>query len=405
MNARACLESNEAVTLEEGDNKDMFDSFRRFMLIVVLAAPFAGMIAGDGAVEYAQVGQGKCRAFPETGKSVCGRFLEYWDTHGGLAQQGYPISSEFQEKSEVDGKSYTVQYFERAVFELHPENKAPFDVLLSLLGRMKFEEKYAGKVPDGDLGLMTGRERVFPETGKKVSGQFLDYWEANGGLAQQGYPISNAMYESLTRTSPARIVQYFERAVFELHPDNESRFQVLLSRLGAERFANKYPGGEPQTGGDTWAELRARPLKLNSIAAGASCPVDSGKVVNAAFGPVLGSGPAYPVGFKTDGVYDFSGAVEEGGWYLLKVLWVGDPQAYTGPILVRGKQLDGTGELRFGPGASPADELQLDADAGLVSGGDWFDWPGYTRLKSPGCYAYQVDGTSFSKVITFRASR
>src|SRR5436190_4335110 len=30
------------------------------------------------------------RTFPETGKTVTGLFLNYWDTHGGLAQQGFP---------------------------------------------------------------------------------------------------------------------------------------------------------------------------------------------------------------------------------------------------------------------------------------------------------------------------
>jgi hypothetical protein len=29
--------------------------------------------------------------------------------------------------------------------------------------------------------------------------------------------------------------------------------------------------------------------------------------------------------------------------------------------------------------------------------------PSYTRLRGPGCYAYQVDGTSFSRVVVFRA--
>src|SRR5262249_46307806 len=74
------------------------------------------------------------RFFPETGHSVRGRFLDYWNSHGGLAQQGYPISDEIQEVSPTDGNTYTVQYFERAVFEYHPEKQAPYDVLLSLLG-------------------------------------------------------------------------------------------------------------------------------------------------------------------------------------------------------------------------------------------------------------------------------
>ncbi|MEO5951914.1 MAG: sortase, partial [Chloroflexia bacterium] len=53
---------------------------------------------------------------------------------GGLAQFGYPISEEFVETLE-DGKPYTVQYFERARFELHPENAAPYTILLGQFGR------------------------------------------------------------------------------------------------------------------------------------------------------------------------------------------------------------------------------------------------------------------------------
>jgi hypothetical protein len=75
-----------------------------------------------------------CQTFPQTGHRVCGEFLQYWRQNGGLAQQGYPISEEFVETSELNGRPYTVQYFERAVFELHPENQPPFDVLLSQLG-------------------------------------------------------------------------------------------------------------------------------------------------------------------------------------------------------------------------------------------------------------------------------
>src|SRR5437870_595044 len=65
--------------------------------------------------------QGNCRTFSETGKTVCGKFLAYWNSHGGLAQQGLPLTGEFSEVSDLNGQSYTVQYFERAVFEMHPE--------------------------------------------------------------------------------------------------------------------------------------------------------------------------------------------------------------------------------------------------------------------------------------------
>lgn len=108
-----------------------------------------GLILGDifqpftGLQSFAQ---GGCRAFPETGKQVCGRFLEYWQANGGLAQQGLPLTGEFQERSDLNGQTYTVQYFERAVFEKHPENARPFDVLLSQLGTFQFRSKY----PNGD---------------------------------------------------------------------------------------------------------------------------------------------------------------------------------------------------------------------------------------------------------------
>ena len=61
-----------------------------------------------------------CQTFAETGKTVCGRFLDYWQKNGGLAQQGLPLSGPFSEVSDLNGKTYTVQYFERAVFEAHP---------------------------------------------------------------------------------------------------------------------------------------------------------------------------------------------------------------------------------------------------------------------------------------------
>lgn len=85
-----------------------------------------------------------CRTFTETKHTVCGLFLQYWNDHGGLAQQGFPISEPLMEVSGTDGKTYQVQYFERAVFELHPELNAPNNVLLSLLGSQKYQAKYSG---------------------------------------------------------------------------------------------------------------------------------------------------------------------------------------------------------------------------------------------------------------------
>ncbi len=73
--------------------------------------------------------------FAATGHTLGGTFYTYWKTHGGLPIFGYPISEEFLEKNPDDGKTYTVQYFERNRFEYHPEFKGTKDeVLLGLLG-------------------------------------------------------------------------------------------------------------------------------------------------------------------------------------------------------------------------------------------------------------------------------
>jgi hypothetical protein len=90
--------------------------------------------------------------FPETGYCVRGAFYDYWREHGALAQQGYPISPEFDEVSPYDGQSYRVQYFERARFEYHPENAAPNDILLGQLGREQFDARYPGGAPSSALG-------------------------------------------------------------------------------------------------------------------------------------------------------------------------------------------------------------------------------------------------------------
>jgi hypothetical protein len=213
-------------------------------IAAVVLALVVGLPTWGRAIAQEQNG---CQAFQETGKTTCGKFLDYWKSHGGLEQQGYPISQLMQEKSDVDGKTYTVQYFERAVFELHPEKEAPYDVLLSLLGSMRYKEKYPNGAPELPDDAKAAAGMTFPETGKTVKGVFLDYWKAHGGLAQQGFPITNLVREKSELDGKEYTMQYFERAVFELHPDNKPPYNVLLSQLGALRYKMKYAGTTPGT--------------------------------------------------------------------------------------------------------------------------------------------------------------
>ena len=179
--------------------------------------------------------------FPETGKTTTGLFLDYWNQHGGLAQQGFPISDVMGEVSDLDGQPYTVQYFERAVFEYHPEQTDPqYQVLLSQLGTFQYKKKYPNGAPNQQPNETNGH--LFTETGHWVGGIFLDYWNQHGGLAQQGYPISDEFTEVSDLNGQPYTVQYFERAVFEYHPENEAPNDVLLSQLGTFQYKARYGG-------------------------------------------------------------------------------------------------------------------------------------------------------------------
>lgn len=202
----------------------------RWLPALVALIVAAGTLYGGGGISQAQ---GNSRTFPQTGNTVNGLFLSYWDANGALPQQGYPITNEFRERSATDGKTYTMQCFERAVFEHHPENAGkPSEVLLSLLGNFYYQQRYQFGAPANQTAS-TINPRKFNETGKTIGGKFRDYWEANGGLAQQGFPITDEFQEKNQTDGKTYTVQYFERAVFELHPENAGTpYEVLLTLLG-----------------------------------------------------------------------------------------------------------------------------------------------------------------------------
>lgn len=158
---------------------------------------------------------------------------------------------------------------------------------------------------------------------------------------------------------------------------------------------------------DVWHHLE-RPLHIRSIAGGSGCLTAStdpkGDLSRIGFsGLAWGEGPAYPGGFSADEGKPvlryldpiprrslFSGSE----WFGSKVLWMIDP-VYRGPVLIRGRQLDGPNELRFDRGRLPPRVLRIPAGSR--------DRASFTRVRAPGCYAYQVDGLGFSYTIVFEA--
>lgn len=89
------------------------------------------------------------------------------------------------------------------------------------------------------------------DTGFGVSGAWLDFYQANGGLTIFGYPRSPAIVDPL---DDKQCVQYFQRAVLEWHPENPPPFRIqrrLLTQLLTEPAD---PAIEPSgpNGPDVW---------------------------------------------------------------------------------------------------------------------------------------------------------
>ena len=72
--------------------------------------------------------------------------------------------------------------------------------------------------PDGSI--------YFPQTGHSVRGPFRAYFQAHGGTESFGYPITEEFLRH------GLVVQYFEKARMEYHPENPPRYRVQLGLLG-----------------------------------------------------------------------------------------------------------------------------------------------------------------------------
>lgn len=207
---------------------------------IVLSASIAGASSATSSISA----NASALYFSSTGHSVGGSFLKFYNANGGVRVFGLPLTEELNEGG------MTVQYFERQRFEYHPEKAGTqFEVQLSLLG----QQAARGKPALSPVAPFNSNPNLayIPQTGHSISGVFLDYWQNNGGLKVIGYPVSEPTTEN------GLIVQYFERARMEYHPEKVALgFPVELSLLGRDYMqthavSNKAGGegrvAEPQT--------------------------------------------------------------------------------------------------------------------------------------------------------------
>jgi hypothetical protein len=82
--------------------------------------------------------------------------------------------------------------------------------------------------------------RYTSPTASTLRNAFKRHWLGTGGLAQYGYPISEEFYEVNPANGQTYVVQYFERARFEWHPEHTGTpYEVLLGLLGNQLLSEK----------------------------------------------------------------------------------------------------------------------------------------------------------------------
>jgi hypothetical protein len=189
-------------------------------------------------VEYDPPAHGG-RVFAATGHSLGGVFRSFWETRGGLARFGYPLTEELVEPEPGSGRPRTVQYFERVRFEHFPElSGTPYEVQLTRLGDAALQRQNLDwrSLPSDPAESPDCRR--FPETGRRLCPPFLSAWEQAGGLDLVGLPLTEAFPTTDAATGKALTVQYFERARIEYHPDQEgSPAAIQFGLLGREQIA------------------------------------------------------------------------------------------------------------------------------------------------------------------------
>jgi hypothetical protein len=184
--------------------------------------------------------------------------------------------------------------------------------------------------------------------------------------------------------------------------------RVVLAMLLVAAVAAPAVGAHASSG-TQWGSLR-RPLHLPKLAAGARCPVSHvdrrirwGQT-NIFGGQGLGRGPVYPA---LPSAFFMAARDEQygGPWFGTKVFWFVLP-SYRGPVLIRGRRLDGPQRMGFNGRKVAGRELHIER-------GESVSWEGQppgsrgvpsgVRILTPGCYGMQIDGTSFSRIVVVTA--
>ncbi|MBA3943734.1 MAG: hypothetical protein H0X37_04140 [Herpetosiphonaceae bacterium] len=253
---------------------------------------------------------------------IAGRFNLFWNVNGSLPVFGYPIAPQRVELNPDTQTNYQTQWFERNRFEQHPENVAPYDVLLGRLGaeRLQAEGRDWHNEPNTDNPL-GGSCQHFDVTNRDVCGAFLTYWLGHGlhdplldsygrSLALFGLPLTGVKSET-NPNGDTVLTQWFERGRFEWHPNNPDPYKVELGLLGKEVLPGGQPSmvsGQPSMVSGTYSLQHGNYLRTYVLHVPPSLPVGQSVPLVLVFHGAGGSGKS------TEGLTNFSAMADQQGF-------------------------------------------------------------------------------------------
>jgi hypothetical protein len=194
---------------------------------------------------------------------------------------------------------------------------------------------------------------------------------------------------------------------------------LFTSLIGAQKIDRTVANTDPAIpDAEQLGQLYGRELKLPALHPGERCPVSEGSrstvphvgYIFCSDCLFFGRGPAYLALLFLDNPnadvavmnldqvsYRYQGA------YSAKTAWVSKPD-YSGPILARGRRLEGDGQLQFHFDSRGIRDLQL-APLSRVDVSQWSFWPTSLLVPGPGCYGIQIDTMRGTDVVIFEARK
>ena len=193
-----------------------------------------------------------------------------------------------------------------------------------------------------------------------------------------------------------------------VRPKGTARPQAMVLVGSTIAFAVAGASVAPAASSSVTSGAPHRPLHLPHLSPGKRCPISPSQTARwgtDGLQTLTGRGPAYLIGGGTISIA--LSARDSLGWYGQKTPWA-IRRSYAGPILVRGARIGRRGQVRFAYGyGDHLRELQWDAgaDQGLPPDPRFRFLASGTLVRAAGCYAYQIDGTSFSEIVVVRVTR